>query len=150
MIDIGEPVRKRDFMNVYHRHSTRTTTSRSSFANNVGPYTRGAGCVLEQFHGEVLNKKNKTTYHWEATEATNGIGALVGTKVKRTVDMLRWVGPSIDEWLATMIERDLDKAFGMLESRLLNVDERDDNEEERSLTVRWLDRVRGEIARRAQ
>jgi len=146
LLDVGEPVTKRVFMNAYHRYSTRSSASRSSFAHNVGPYTRGAGAVLATYDGEVLNKRTgkprmRTKLRFDPASGR----VTMPYQVPMTIDMVKWIGPSIEEWLHTMIEPDLDRAYSLLETRLLAVDE---DPEESALARRWLERVKAEIDRR--
>jgi hypothetical protein len=157
LIDCDRPMPVKTYMDVYHAYSKRAlkpdargrmVRSRSSFVNNIGGYTRGPAAVLDSYEGEVILRKNgqprlKTIRHWR--------DHWVAEKVQVRRQMVKWIGPSVDTWLRTMLDRDLDKALALMEKRLLQFHDQDDLGalvDDAALAKRWFDRISTEIERR--
>lgn len=125
LIDRGGTATQAEFMREYHRRGTRKGEGRSSFSNNVAPYTRGQGRALESYsQRDVLHSRDRR--------------------------MVRYVGPDVDTMLRGMSVDKLDRAFAALECSLQDRPlHRLTDQEHIDETGRWLLRIRAEVTRRS-
>lgn len=161
-------VKQSVFMTKWHEYSwvngNRKSHNRSSFQNNVGPYTHGEHAVLAVSaltpcnpDGSPMTKRRyvRRYGHRQVDTAPNGTPIwqryLVSSERKdvpvKGTNHVWWIGPSVDEWFATMTPKHLDAALAMLERRLLKFV--DDDADEFALTTRWMERVRGAMSRKS-
>lgn len=146
------------------KRATRLTEGKTAFLNNLGRYVRGhqflPSDAISKVDGEPeqysararLDLNNLAVKYLKPIERRNQdgirrrrrsvrrLGGVSTSPPGREVITLFWVGPTVDEWLTSFTNDELDKAYGSMDQIATTTGREDD--------AAWLARIHAEIVKR--